>query len=99
VGRKTAERLVVELRDKLDFLTPAAAEPEAAPETRGRKPARVLQGSERYDDAVAALVTLGYAPSQAADVVQRVADEVPEANAQDLLRRSLAVLTRALVSR
>ena len=100
VGRKTAERLVVELRDKLDFLPAAPAEPEAAPGKRGKKPpARVLPNSDRYDDAVAALVTLGYSAAQASDVVQRVAEESADVTAEELLRRSLAVLTRALATR
>jgi Holliday junction DNA helicase RuvA len=103
VGRKTAERLVVELRDKLGFLpaVPMGAgtgtERDAA--ARGKKP-RVLEKSERYEDAVAALVTLGYSASQATDAVRRVAEEAGEAPAEDLVRRALAVLARpTLVTR
>jgi len=101
VGRKTAERLVVELRDKLGFLpaVPAAAGPESRGELRGKQ-TRVLEKSERYEDAVAALVTLGYSASQASDVVRRVAEEAGEAAAEDLVKRALAVLARpTLVTR
>ena len=103
VGRKTAERLVVELRDKLAFLPMAAA-----PATRESGPARgargrassVLPRSERYEDAVAALVTLGYSASQATEAVRRVSEEAGEAVAEDLVKRSLALLSRpALVTR
>jgi len=95
VGRKTAERLVVELRDKLGFLpaAPAAASAESGSAGRAKKP-RVLEKSERYEDAVAALVTLGYSPSQAADAVRRVSEEAGDAAAEDLVKRALAVLAR-----
>ena len=95
VGRKTAERLVVELRDKLGFLpaAPAAASTPGAGEGRAKKP-RVLEKSERYEDAVAALVTLGYSPSQATDAVRRVSEEAGDAVAEDLVKRALAVLAR-----
>ena len=104
VGRKTAERLVVELRDKLAFVPVTAAGPTGAADAgtagaRGRKP-RVLERSERFDDAVAALVTLGHPPAQAADVVRRVSEDADEATAEDLVRRALAVLVRpSLVAR
>ena len=95
VGRKTAERLVVELRDKIGFLPAAPAGAGAGSGGAGRaKKSRVLEKSERYEDAVAALVTLGYTASQAADAVRRVAEEAGDAAAEDLVKRSLAVLAR-----
>jgi Holliday junction DNA helicase RuvA len=101
VGRKTAERLVVELRDKLGFLpvTGPATTPADAGSPRGRRP-RVFANAERYDDAVAALVTLGYSQAQAADAVRRVAEEAGDAVAEDLVKRALALLARpTLVTR
>jgi Holliday junction DNA helicase RuvA len=95
VGRKTAERLVVELRDKLGFLPVAPAGAGADSSGAGRaKKSRVLEKSGRYEDAVAALVTLGYTASQAADAVRRVSEEAGDAAAEDLVKRSLAVLAR-----
>jgi Holliday junction DNA helicase RuvA len=95
VGRKTAERQVVELRDKLGFLpvAPAGAGADSAGAGRAKK-SRVLEKSGRYEDAVAALVTLGYTASQAADAVRRVSEEAGDAAAEDLVKRSLAVLAR-----
>ena len=61
VGQKTAERLCLELREqmhKLD-LTPAAP---------GQRPLP----SQSADDAIAALVTLGYSEKDARDKVDRV---------------------------
>lgn len=94
VGRKTAERLVVELRDKLGFLPMAAAAVPVDAKAGRAKPTRVLEKSERYDDAVAALVTLGYVPAQASEAVRRVSEDAGDATAETLVKRSLAVLAR-----
>ena len=99
VGRKTAERLVVELRDKLGFL-PAMPSGSPTAGERQEKKLRVLAKNERHEDAVAALITLGYTVAQATDAVSRVAEEVGEAAAEDLLKRALAKLARSsLVTR
>ena len=99
VGRKTAERLVVELRDKLGFLPAGPATPASTDEPRGKQP-KVLEKNERYEDAVAALVTLGYSAAQASDAVRRVAEDAADAPAEALVKRALAVLARpTLVSR
>jgi Holliday junction DNA helicase RuvA len=90
IGRKTAERLVVELRDKLDFLATAAS---AAP-SRGRAEG-VLPRTERFDDAVAALVTLGWTVSQAQDAVRRASEDAADASLEDLVKRALSRLGRA----
>jgi Holliday junction DNA helicase RuvA len=98
VGRKTAERLVVELRDKLAFLPMAAAAGAAGPSGASReKQPKVLEKSERYEDAVAALLTLGYSASQATDAVRRVSEAAGEASAEDLVKRALAALSRSSV--
>ena len=96
VGRKTAERLVVELRDKLGFVAMAAADAaagEGATASRGRKP-RVLEKNERFEDAAAALITLGYTSAQAQDAVRRVAEDASDAQAEELVKRALALLAR-----
>jgi Holliday junction resolvasome RuvABC DNA-binding subunit len=60
----------------------------------------VLEKSERYEDAVAALVTLGYSAAQASDAVRRVSEDAADATAEVLVKRALAVLARpALVTR
>ncbi len=95
IGRKTAERLVVELRDKLDFL-PAGS---AAAGARGRE-GGVLPRSERFDDAVAALVTLGYSATQAQDAVRKAGGEQPDLSLEDIVKRALLRLAKpAVVSR
>lgn len=67
VGKKTAERLVVEMRDKLDRIgIPAAA---GSPVLSGSEPAGADQ------DAVSALVVLGYRPPEASRMVSKVFEE------------------------
>jgi Holliday junction DNA helicase RuvA len=89
VGRKTAERLVVELRDKLL--------PAPGVERRGAE--GVLPKSGVYEDAVAALMRLGYTTTQAKEVVRAVAPESGEVALEDLVRRALAALSKPAVAR
>ena len=91
IGRKTAERLIVELRDKLEMIGLEAG--SAVP--RG---AAVLPRSERFEDAVAALTRLGYTAAQAQDALRRVSEGHDELGLEALVRRSLALLTRPAVS-
>jgi Holliday junction DNA helicase RuvA len=64
VGRKTAERIVVELKDKLGGLTPGAP---GVPSGGG--PTASAEGST-LQDAVAALVALGFKPADATNSVR-----------------------------
>jgi holliday junction DNA helicase RuvA len=98
VGRKTAERLIVELRDKLDVIAAAAPTGKALAGT-AEKTTGVLPRSERFDDAVAALVKLGYSGSQAQDTIRRVAEGEESLSLEDLVRRALARLGKAAVTR
>ncbi len=79
IGKKTAERMVVELRDKLSKLT---FEPPAG----GAPPAD--------GDLIQALVSLGYRRAAAERAVSQSMRESPEAEFADLLRASLKRLSR-----
>ncbi len=81
IGRKTAERLVVELRDKIDTAGPA-------------REGAVLPRAERWEDAVAALVRLGYTSPQAQEAVRAAAGDDPELSLEQVVRRALARLSR-----
>ena len=83
VGKKTAERMVLELREKMREL--AADLPEKA--TAAAQPAD--------QDVVSALVNLGYKASQAERAVAEARREKPEAAFNELLRSSLNRLSRA----
>jgi Holliday junction DNA helicase RuvA len=81
VGRKTAERMVVELKDKLESVAIEAAKPIPA------SPAGVEA------DVVSALVNLGYETRAAENSVTDAKTEVGTASFEKLLRASLQSLT------
>ncbi|MGH8048965.1 MAG: Holliday junction branch migration protein RuvA [Chthoniobacterales bacterium] len=86
VGKKTAERVVLELKDKLGV----AAEWEAASAQNAPTPAETMM-----HDAVLALITLGYKQVEAHKAVKRVMDdEGPAAESEVLVRQALKILTR-----
>ena len=99
VGRKTAERLVVELRDKLEILGTATGAATGAAAGAASVPGPgVLPRAERYEDAVAALVHLGYSASQAQETVRRVAEGGDTLSLEDLVRQSLKRLGKAVTA-
>lgn len=85
VGRKSAERLVVELRDKV-VVAPAAARAPTAPAT--------ATGGHR-DQVVEALVGLGFTQKPAEQAVDAVLAEQADAPPAVLLRTALASLGRS----
>jgi Holliday junction DNA helicase RuvA len=85
VGARTAERLALELRGKV---LPAGEEAERA----AAAPARADAGSRAAEDAVAALVNLGYRPKDAEKAVGKAARE-GEAGLAALIRRALSILS------
>ena len=87
VGRKTAERLAVELRDKLvQFpVAPATSAPSRASSPSGP----VLP--QRLADVQGALAGLGYRPAEIEPVIARLDPEEPAA---ELLKQALAALRR-----
>ena len=81
VGRKTAERMVVELKDKLD----------AVPIETGKPAPASPAGIEA--DVLSALVNLGYEQRAAETAVAEAKREAGSANFEDLLRAALQSLS------
>lgn len=79
IGKKTAERIIVELRDKIDGILQTEGEI-----TKGTSSVR--------NDAIAALVNLGYSQKIAERAVSSVVDKNPNITIEELIRESLAVL-------
>jgi Holliday junction DNA helicase RuvA len=91
VGRKTAERLVLELRGKLDELASADAEPAPRPSSPSE-----LTGVAA--DVLSALVNLGYARPAAEAAIREVREAQPDSDLETLLRASLRLLARKFFS-
>jgi Holliday junction DNA helicase RuvA len=91
IGRKTAERLVIELRDKiLQISSPALEETIAAGNGKAQKPSL----DTIYDDALEALISLGYAKPVADRALKTAMSDGGEISVQALLRRSLRNLSK-----
>jgi len=81
VGKKTAERIVVELRDKLG----AAGTWEASSAKHGLSPE-----DQKLNDAVLALIALDYKQVEAHELVRAAAARLgPQATLEELVRASL----------
>ncbi len=80
VGRKTAERMVLELKDKLDVVAAAEQKPAASP-----------TGAEA--DVASALVNLGYDQREAEGAVADARSEAGTNSFEALLRAALQVLS------
>jgi Holliday junction DNA helicase RuvA len=86
IGKKSAERIVVELREKVRSLGEARAGGDLA--TEG--------GTSTWSDAVAALVELGFSQKHAEQSVGRVHRDAEdqELSVEELIKRSLRLLQR-----
>jgi holliday junction DNA helicase RuvA len=88
VGRKTAERLIVELKDKLAALS----SPEM--EEQFRTAAGPASQTAIADDIVSALVNLGFLRAAAEKAVKATMQENPDANFSQLTKLSMRKLAR-----
>lgn len=79
VGRVMAERLIMEMRDKVDDWLPTSAEVSG-----------VSSGSDALDDAETALVGLGYRAQDVSRVLAQISD--PADNVEDLIRQALKLM-------
>lgn len=71
IGKKSAERLIIEMRDKLPSLFPEKPFATAAAEKEGRQ-------SEVVSDAMSALVNLGYNQASSEKAIKKVLENIPQ---------------------
>ena len=86
VGKKTAERLIVEMKDKLQALGSAGSLLMMPSEAQVNQQAR----ADVLADAESALIALGYKPTQAAKAVSQVAEDGMSSEA--LIRAALKAM-------
>jgi Holliday junction DNA helicase RuvA len=79
IGKKTAERMVLELKDRLGDLSVPGEAPTRAPEA---------------DEAVQALINLGYSGTEADRAVRAVVADGGAAGTAEIIRRALHTLMR-----
>jgi len=77
IGKKTAERIIIELRDKLDGIAIAS----------GTSAGGVAVSTDPATEASHALASLGYKPAEVASMVRAVAE--PGMPAEDIIRKAL----------
>jgi Holliday junction DNA helicase RuvA len=82
IGKKTAERIIVELRDKVGISATwqASASPQRSP------------ADQASTDAILALVALGYKQPEAAAAVRKAQQNFPQADSESLLREALKII-------
>jgi Holliday junction DNA helicase RuvA len=86
VGRKTAERLVIDLRDKVGTVSDISALDTSS--------AQAQPTDAVFEDALSALINLGYQRNPAEKALKQAAQEGTEMSVQKLLRRGLQILAK-----
>jgi len=82
VGRKTAERMILELKDKVDSLDQIDI-------------SRV-SGFSIKNDAVLALTNLGYNQKTAANIIRQIMESTPSVSIEELVKEALIKLNRQI---
>ena len=90
VGRKTAERLVIELRDRMTALSSPALDEDLAVPEAGAPPSE----DSLREDALSALSNLGYQKAAAEKAVTQALAEGGDLSLDLLLRRSFRFLSK-----
>ncbi|MFN2404451.1 MAG: Holliday junction branch migration protein RuvA [Pyrinomonadaceae bacterium] len=91
VGRKTAERLIVDLRDKMTALAVSQVEVDAG---TGREAPIPSSEDDVRSQALSGLLNLGYQKSAAEKAIDSALSEDGEATVESVLRRGLRKLAR-----
>ena len=85
IGRKTAERLLVELRDRVDHWTGKSD----LSETQMARIGSASPAPSIRQDAESALLALGYKPQEAEKAIQNILKEHEANSSEELIRLAL----------
>lgn len=85
IGKKTAERMVLELRDKALKLHKEKPGVQAKP---------VLTSDEFLEDAISALVNLGYKRPQAEGALDKLKRDNPNPDIEEMIKGALKILAK-----
>ena len=83
IGKKTAARIVLELKDRIKLLAPPASFQEQDSESSGD-----------MEDAISALVNLGYKKQFVDEAIGKIRSNRPSLSLEDLIREGLSVLLK-----
>ncbi|HAU12497.1 MAG: Holliday junction branch migration protein RuvA [Alcanivorax sp.] len=82
VGKKTAERLVIEMQDRVKAFTGLAPQPELTPVSNQQRNPRA-----EINDAESALIALGYKPTEAAKAIAAI--DADGLKSEEIIRQAL----------
>ena len=85
LGSKTAEKIIVELRDKMAGL-------DVADSDTGSSPVVSSPVQEIVDEALKALVMLGFGRTASEKAVKKIVSDTPDAKVEDVIRLALKML-------
>lgn len=88
LGAKTAQRIIVELKDKVTELALGAD----ASAMGGAAAAQAAPNSEVYNEAFEALKMLGFPPAPVAKAVKAILKDDPEAKVEAVIKKALKML-------
>jgi len=92
IGKKTAERLIVEMRDRLDSEELRAALPGSAAPTAGAAQGAPEPGEDARADATSALIALGYRANEASRMIRNV--DTAGRTTEEIIRQALKAAVR-----
>jgi len=84
VGKKTAERLIIEMRDKVEALV---VDGESFSSSVAGSP--LITKNSNQSEAIEALQSLGYKPADASKMINAAAKSNPDSNAEGLIKQAL----------
>lgn len=88
VGKKTAERLIVEMKDRFKHFGGELLDKTTTTAIANDKAVQSLKSSSQIEsDAISALVTLGYKPQEASRIINKVIQ--PEMDSEMLIKEAL----------